>query len=134
MRGATKNKKIISLGLLAALFLTIGLYSYTKAANIINGADIQLQNISDGMTVADPLLSVAGNAKNSSSLTINDRPISVNQDYDFKESLLLLPGYNTITLSAIDRFGKKKEVTVHVVYSDPTPPNEALSTTMGKNL
>jgi hypothetical protein len=122
-----KIKMKIGVLLVIFLFVIIGWYSYARASNLIHGVEIAFSGIKDGETFTDPLIEIKGNADNARDLYLNDRPISVDQSYNFKESLLLLPGYNILTIKGEDKFGKKSEKTIHLVYLPQTQPTDALS-------
>ncbi len=55
------------------------------------------------------VLKVTGNAKNATSLTLNGREISIDQSGNFNETIMLLSGYNVITIKAEDKFGYTDE-------------------------
>ncbi len=106
MRDNTKTH--IKIGLVVALFLTIGLYSYFKTKSLFQGVDLQVTGLYDGKA-STPLVHIHGVAKNATYIAINDRPIFIESDGDYTESLLLLPGYNIITIQARDKFNNQSE-------------------------
>jgi hypothetical protein len=61
-------------------------------------------------------------ARNASELTIDDRAVETDQDGNFKEPLILLSGYNIITIKADDKFGKHLEKKYRVVLEESSPP------------
>lgn len=107
-------KTIIAFFAIGLLFLGIAGYAYSRTRNVIAGVSITLPDIEDGQTFTDPVVEMKGRAKNAVKVLLNDREIGVDKDGNFDELLLLLPGYNIITLEAEDRFGKKIEKNYHV--------------------
>ena len=93
----------------AFLFLIILSYTYYKTRDLLRGVVLNIGGVTNGESFTEPLVKIEGSAKNATILSINDREISVDKDANFQESLLLLPGYNILTIKAQDKFGKKAE-------------------------
>ncbi len=108
-------KKIISFGALALLFVVIIGYAYFRSSGVIKGVRIVVEGLEDGQTVATSNIVVKGHAKHAVKLTLNDRPITTDEEGAFYESLLLPPGYTIIKLHAEDKFGKTVEKTLQLV-------------------
>jgi len=119
-------KKTLGVALLILLFLLIGFYAYERSAAVREGVVLSVSGITDGETVTDGTLHLSGIARNATMLSLDDKPVLVDQSGAFSEELLLLPGYNIITLKAEDRFGKKTQKEFRVIYTpmieDSTPP------------
>ncbi len=118
-------KKKLKAGLFIALFVLIGGYAYARSNALRKGVLIEVHGVMDGETVTEGTLHISGTATHAASLSLNDRPLSVDQEGAFAEELLLVPGYTIITFKAEDRFGKKTEKMFHVLYTPmhvETPP------------
>ncbi|MFH1608411.1 MAG: hypothetical protein ABH951_00120 [Patescibacteria group bacterium] len=102
-------KKILKILLISAFFCFIIIYAFISSRNLIFGVNIKNVNLVNGIKVNESIQKITGNAKNAINLTLNDREISINQQGDFNETISLLPGYNTITIKAIDKFGHSDE-------------------------
>jgi hypothetical protein len=107
---------IIKISSIVGVMLIIGVYAYLKSEAFIKGPIIQMDNLTDGMTVTDPLLVIKGAASHVSFINMNDRKIFTDQNGVFSEEMLLYPGYNILTVSAEDRFNRHIEKTIQVVY------------------
>jgi hypothetical protein len=83
----------------------------------------------DGSAVAGPTIDVVGQAERVVSLTLNGSPISVNEQGSFKETLIVFPGVNTLTLRAADQFGRGTEARLEIFGTTPLP---TASTTTGR--
>ncbi len=59
-------------------------------------------------------VNITGFTDQDSKLTINDQPVLVNDEGEFQENILLQDGLNTITVSAINRFGKSASKTLNI--------------------
>jgi uncharacterized protein YfaP (DUF2135 family) len=103
-------------------------YAYYEARGVLYGPNIQLS--SDIQEVHDPFIAIQGKADRIAELSMNGRPISVTEDGAFDEPYLLSPGLNRIMLDATDRYGRKTQQIVEVVYTpDPNAPTGSLRAT-----
>jgi hypothetical protein len=75
----------------------------------LQGVDLRISGVSDGQTFSNPAVQVSGQAKNARNLSIDGRPVLIDRDGYFQESLILAPGYNIMTFKASDKFGKYVE-------------------------
>lgn len=112
---------LLKVGSVILLVLVIIGYAYFRTRDVVRGVRIEVTTVTDGMTVGDPYLEVAGRAKNATTLVINGRTVGVDQEGHFREPLILLPGYTIITLEASDKFGKQVKKQYRVVLKDDTP-------------
>lgn len=103
-------------GAVALTILVIALYSYSRAEDIIRGPRIEVTAPLSGATLTDPLVEVTGTARNIVRISFNGRDIFVDEAGVFREKLLLPYGYTILTLTAEDRFGRKTEERIELVY------------------
>lgn len=98
------------------VFIIVG-YSIFQAHNIVTGPEIALADtIVSGEVVNDQMVDISGNAKNISFISLDDRPINIDESGQFNEKLLLYPGYNIIRIYARDKFGTETEKRIELVY------------------
>lgn len=118
----TFQKICISLGIL----LLVG-YGFFNSRFLIKGPEIVLANIpsdseSNNVIHTDTRdFSLQGNVQHSSVITVNNRPILVDEQGNFNEKLLLSNGVSIIDIYARDRFGKEAHRKVDVVYTENSP-------------
>ena len=95
--------------ILAILFLLSFLvYSGFEAEKLIYGPQIILTSPKNNDTLnGSGLIKVTGSTKNVSFLSLDGRQIFTDTNGNFNENLVLLPGYNIITLGATGRYGKE---------------------------
>jgi hypothetical protein len=110
----TDLKKTFNVFLILGLFLFIGIYTALNTKFLVRGVALEIYGIEDGKVYEVGYLDIEGNARRSVQLLINGRDVSVSQDGDFHDVLVLLPGYNIITVTAEDRFGKITKKTFEV--------------------
>lgn len=101
------------------LFVIIVLgYSFFQIRNVILGPEISLESPLDGQTYTHDLIEIKGTAKNVNYLTLNDKPIFTDTEGNFEQHALLFSGYNVIKLYAENKFGKKTEKIIQVIYKE----------------
>jgi hypothetical protein len=115
-----RDGRITRIALIVFFILIVG-YAYFEARGVLYGPSI---HVTSGVTeVTDPFISVQGKADRIAELSMNGRPISVTEDGAFDEPYLLSPGLNRIMLDATDRYGRKTQQVMEVVYkADPDAP------------
>lgn len=114
-------KKILKISGLAIFFILIAVYAFFRSHDLIFG--VKLKNIkingsavADGIKMPENISKITGNAQNAINLTLNGREISIDQDGDFNETIVLLSGYNMINIRAQDKFGNVDEKTYQLIY------------------
>ena len=112
-------RKLVTLIILLIVILIIGGYGYFRSRDYLTGPIVRVDTPLDGKTQTEALIVVRGFSKNVSFLTLNGNKIFVDELGEFKEQLLLFPGYNIITLEAKDRFGRQTKKTLELVYKEP---------------
>ena len=105
--------KIIFFSFLAIIILG---YSGFQARKIIEGPELKITSLKTGAVLKDPLVEIKGVAYNIKEISLDDRPIYIDEKGNFNERMILFPGYNMIRLKAGDKFGKVTEKTLEVTY------------------
>lgn len=104
---------------LGAGFLTlVALYALFQARFIILGPQITLTSPQDGQVATSSLIYVRGVAHNVTFISLDDRPIFLDEQGNFEEKLLVSPGQSTIMIRARDRFGRETEKTTRIVLPE----------------
>ncbi len=137
MRNAASILKILLVVIVIGLIVT---YTYYKTRDLIHGPIITIISPANGATVNNSLLEIIGEVKRIAYISLNDRQIFTDESGNFKEKLLLSPGYNIITIKASDKFDRDIEKTLEIIYLVPEkispkilmpgikPPNNEQST------
>ncbi len=110
------GKMIMKLLIIGIFVLTIVGYGLFQATKIIAGPQISVNSPLNGGLTSEKIVDISGVAKNIASISLDDRPIYIDESGNFKEKLMLYPGYNIITLKAHDKFGSAVEKKVELVY------------------
>ncbi|MDE2071299.1 MAG: hypothetical protein KGI70_01025 [Patescibacteria group bacterium] len=100
--------------LIALLVVGYGLF---EARKLIEGPVITIDAPKDGSATSSPLVVVVGSAQNIAFLSINDAPAYTNEAGQFVEKFAPPAGYTTVTVAAVDRFGRRalRTITINVV-------------------
>jgi hypothetical protein len=113
------SKKLLKIAALAALALLLVFYALLRSSDLIFG--IKIKNLAlNGQAmergrIEEKVVQVTGNAQNAVRLALNGREIWIDRAGDFKETIVLLPGYNMISLSAWDKFGHQDEKNYQII-------------------
>lgn len=110
------GKLILKILLIAFFVLIIVGYGLFQSQKIIKGPSIVVSSPTSGEVVHQSDVDIKGVAKNISSISLNDRPIFIDEQGVFSEKLMLYPGYNIIKLRAEDKFGSSVEKDLEIVY------------------
>ncbi len=102
--------------LIIIFFGLIAIYAIYQTHDILLGPRLFIQDVQNGKTYTEPLITIEGEAKNISHLFLNDRQIFTNEQGQFQEKLLLIPGYSIIKLEAKDKFGRSVKRMLALVY------------------
>ncbi|MFC1802120.1 hypothetical protein ACFLY7_01640 [Patescibacteria group bacterium] len=101
--------------IILAIVLVVG-YSYYQMRNLLNGPVLIVTSPQNGETFSESLIEITGETKNISEISLNDRPIFIDENGNFKEKMLLSYGYNVIKIEAGDRFDRKIKKILEVIY------------------
>lgn len=91
-------------------------YTYYRTKNFIRGPQIVLTYPRDGDILDDSLVTIAGTARDVDIITLNGRNIFIDESGALEEQLLLSYGYNIITVTGRDRFGRETIEVLELLY------------------
>ncbi len=100
----------------AVVLIVIGgfFYIYRQIGRFAAVPRLVVTEPSEGENVEGNSIEIAGFTDKDAKLTINEQPIVVNDNGDFKENVLLQKGINAITISSVNRFEKSTAKTFNV--------------------
>ncbi len=98
------RKRLAFLGS-AIILVLLASYGVYQAREYLRGPHIVIEEKqADGL-----LLRIGGQAERIAFLSLQGKQIFTDENGHWQETILLLPGYNSIQLAATDRFGRKTE-------------------------
>lgn len=109
---ATRKIEKILVGLLVIVALCYGGF---RAYPLIKGPEITLYSPQEGDAVASSSFEVSGKVSKVREITLQGRPIPIDQDGHFKELLVASPPYTILVLTATDFYGNSITKTVSVI-------------------
>ncbi len=101
------------------LLIMVVVYIIFNSRILIAGPKIIVNTPSNGASFENKTIKIEGLAQNTSFISINDRPITIDEENQFSETLLLIPGYNIITIRAKDKFERKIIEKMDFFYKEP---------------
>jgi hypothetical protein len=100
------------------LVFAIIMYSLFAFWDYIDGPKLDITFPHHGYSTSSALITVTGIAKRAQFISLNDRPIYIDEQGNFKETLLLNPGYTIIEMFVRDRFGREKSSLIYVLRTE----------------
>jgi hypothetical protein len=111
-------KKSLVVSAVVMVIVIIAGYSYYASHSIINGPTITLSSPLDSqIDFSTTTVKIEGIALRTQSITLNGRPIVVDESGNFSEIVLLSPGYNVETLIGTDKFGQSTTISRELIYN-----------------
>ena len=109
-------KKILKAGIISIIILIVLGYAYFAFHNFVNGPEIIVIEPKSGISTTTSSIKIIGKALRVQNITLNGRPIIIDDKGNFDENIILAPGYNVSLLSAHDKFGRTTEYKIDLVY------------------
>jgi hypothetical protein len=111
-----KTRKILKTILISFFVIFIFGYTFYEIQKVIFGPKLVILQPINGSIVSESLVKITGQSKNIQKISLNDRDIFIDEQGNFNEEILLSYGYNILTLKANDKFGRKTEKTLEIIY------------------
>lgn len=112
----TRSKFIRTLRIVATIgvILLVAAYAGWRSLPYARGPVITVFEPVAGSTISSSTAVVIGRAERINSLALNGHPLSVDEEDNFRDVIVIFPGLNVITLSASDQFGRSisKEIRI----------------------
>lgn len=110
------TKKIFKIGIISIIALLVLGYALFTSHSLIAGPEIIVSEPISGSTIATSSVIVKGIVLRIQDITLNGRPILIDKQGNFSETLLLAEGYNAFQLFAKDKFNRTTEYKLELVY------------------
>ena len=110
------TKKILKVVFISIILLCLIIYTAYEIQRVAFGPKIEILSPKNGALATSSLTEIIGLAKNIKDISLNDRKIFIDEAGNFKEKLLLSPGYNSIIIKANDKFNRKTEKVIELIY------------------
>ena len=110
------------ISLMSVVFITLGFFIFNNSKVFIAGPQIEITSPENGLSFEDPVIEIRGNAKNISFISLDDHPIFIDEEGNFREKLLLNPGISIIKVYARDKFKRETETILQYTYLGTSTP------------
>lgn len=111
-----KGRHILGWGAGIVIGIALVTYGLYQARNLIGGPSIIIESPKRGSVITTSRVNIVGTAEQVTYITLNERPIFIDESGAFEETTLLAPGYNVIELSVRDRFERTHRELLELVY------------------
>ncbi len=98
----------------AVLILVIVAYALWRSLAYARGPHITILEPLDGASISAPTAFIRGSVERSNNVTLNGKAISIDEQGNFTETLIVFPGVNIITFEASDQFGRSVETRIQL--------------------
>jgi len=106
-----KIVKILTISILLLVFLG---YTAYEIQRVVFGPKIYVTSPANGATLSESSVLISGTTKNINDISLDDRKIFIDENGNFKEEMILSPGYNVFAIKASDKFGRKTEKIIEI--------------------
>ena len=110
----TQLIRYLKIGIIIVAALIIVGYGAWRSLDYARGPAITIFQPVNGSMAASSAIDILGRADRVNSLTINGMSVSLDEQGNFKETVVVFPGVNMITLEAMDQFGRSTEKLLEV--------------------
>ena len=118
MNRATIQKTVIT----SIVVIIVGgllFFIYKTSQSYISGPNIIIREPPNYASFSTSTATIVGIAKRAQDITLDGRSITIDNNGNFSETILIMPGYNIEILAAHDQFGHTTEKRLELVYLAP---------------
>ena len=116
-RGTTQ--KIFIAGIVAVIAIGLLYFIYRTSRAYLSGPSITITEPSNYASFSTSTTTIVGIAKRAQDITLDGRSITIDNNGNFRETILLMPGYNIEIIAAHDQFRHTTEKRLELVYLAP---------------
>jgi hypothetical protein len=109
------TRKQVEFYFVICIVLSAVTYGLFRAYPLVVGPKITIVNLKDGDTVPDTTFTLSGNVVRAREITLQGKPITIDDHGDFKETLVAAPPYTILVLVATDKYGATETKTLRVI-------------------
>lgn len=106
LNSRSENRVIIKWFFMSLLLLIVIIFILLRSLNYIRGPEIIIKYPLNGDVIASSSIKIQGQAKRIVKIMLNDFPITIDEQGNWNENLIIFPGLNKITIKVQDQFGR----------------------------
>jgi|ERR1035437_3606058 hypothetical protein len=118
MNRGTTQKIFIAL-IVAVIAVGLLYFIYRTSRAYLSGPSITITEPSNYASFSTSTTTIVGIAKRAQDITLDGRSITIDNNGNFRETILLMPGYNIEIIAAHDQFRHTTEKRLELVYLAP---------------
>lgn len=103
----TRNIKILRIAVMIVVAVIVIGYAIMRSLNYARGPEIIVRYPENGSATTSQSVELSGQAVRISDISLNGRPISVDEAGNFRETVVIFDGVNIWTIQAHDQFGRE---------------------------
>lgn len=84
----------------------VAIFVFFRSLNYIKGPLLEINSPNNGALIDTSTVQISGYAQRINKITINDFPISIDEQGNWKETRVVFPGINKISIKVEDKFGR----------------------------
>ncbi len=113
----TRTSYIRLLRIVGAVLIVVIIASYAvwRSLNYARGPAITIFEPVNGAAASSPVMTIKGRADRVNDLIMNGQMISIDEQGNFNQTIVVFPGLNKITFIANDQFGRSTEKELDIV-------------------
>jgi len=108
-------RRQVETALIVILLLLALSYGIFRAYPLLTGPSIKILNLTDGSTVASTTFQISGIATRAKEITLQGKPITIDNKGNFTETLVATYPYTILVLVATDKYGAVETKTLRVI-------------------
>ena len=110
------TKKLLRISIIVAVFLVLFGYTLFTSHSLISGPEIIVSEPMSGSSISTSSVVIKGRALHIQDISLDGRPLIIDKEGNFSETILLASGYNANLISAKDKFNRTTEYKLEFVY------------------
>jgi hypothetical protein len=106
--------RIVKIGSAVLVVLIIGAYALWRSFAYAQGPHITLSQPTNYASITSTTTHVIGRVERANTITLNGKAITIDEQGNFDETIVVFPGTNVLTLVARDQFGRSVETHIRL--------------------
>jgi len=102
----TQNLRLVKIASVLVLLLIVATFAIFRSFNYFQGPGLEIYAPINGSIIESSIIKISGQAVRITKISLNGRPINVDEKGNWSETLIVFPGLNLITIKVQDQFGR----------------------------
>ena len=111
----TTTLRLIKIAIIAVVAIIIIAYAVARSLTYARGPKIDLAAPASGAVISSLTVDLVGMIERAHNLTINGGAVPIDEQGNFKQTIVVFPGINKLTLRATDQFDRNTETDIVIV-------------------